>query len=204
MGADIDILVAGLGHADLLRLADYHRDISDKLRAAAQRKAAALSRDSRNRARLDQLETIPDLFRQYIAGGMTHDAAVYATSVCTGSPLETVHAWLQREQKERDAAALVKRDHDIADALCAGRSTREVAAAFGLSQTRVRQIARSLRTARELLNRAETAKAQRANGEFPKAVEISGRKRQQLTGLDTSGDPHRVDRDGLRYEINRQ
>lgn len=147
-----NILIAELSPEALHRLADHYLSMSQKLRAAAKRKAAALSRESASRAHVEKLQTIPGLVRQYMAGGMTQDAAVYAASCCTGAPVETVRAWLKREHKERDAAALVKRNRDIADALGRRQSTRNVAAAFGLSQTRVRQIAERQRVVAEAMD----------------------------------------------------
>lgn len=142
---DTKLLIAELSPVALHRLADYYRSASDELRAAAEQKAAALGVERDAERRLSALASIPDLVAGYRVAGLSRDAACDAAAVAAGVALETVHAWLRSDARELKTRQAETRSHAIAQAIAAGRTQRQIAQAFGVSQSTVSRIARKFK-----------------------------------------------------------
>ena len=131
------IFIAELSPEALHRLADEYHSLSKDMRAAANAKAAALSRDRASARRLLELETIPQLVRAYEAGGMTAEAAIRATAIATGVEDRCVMAWLAREKREEQERARESAKVRALELAAEGLSVREIAAAVQLPRSTV-------------------------------------------------------------------
>lgn len=133
----VETLIAELSPAALHRLADEYLLVSNRLRAAAKAKAAALSRDSESQRRRSELESIPALVAGYRAGGMTAEAAIRAAALAAGVDDRCVMAWLKHDRRqEQDRAAEATRREALALA-AEGYSIRQIAHETGLPRSTV-------------------------------------------------------------------
>lgn len=140
-----EITMRELSHEALHRLADAHEALSRKLRAAADRKAAALSREQDRARWADKLRAIPDIVAGYEATGMSRDAAVRATATTTGVGIECVEAHMTRAKRQAKARAKQARDAEIIRLAVEEKlGSREIAKKVGVHFTTAARIIRAV------------------------------------------------------------
>lgn len=126
----------------LLRLACQHEALSQELRAAAERKAAALSMKQKNKDTLNELRAIPDIVAGYEATGMSRDAAMDAAGTAAGVDARCVEAHMVLAGRKAKARARQARDAELFALHAEGLSARQIAERTGVHFTTVARIVR--------------------------------------------------------------
>ena len=136
------ILIAELSHDALYKLADHYRSVSDDLRAAAERKAAALCLDNWSERRLGELRAIPELVRVYTVTGQSTDQAVATVGRLTGLDEAAILAHLDVDRRKKEARAAREREAEIIRLHGEGVAPGSIAKSVGAHRSTVYRIIR--------------------------------------------------------------